>query len=167
MVRRVGAKPGDLLLISGPIGDAWLGLQAAQKQIPDADGQLERCYRLPQPRLDLRAIVLERATAAADVSDGLIADAGHIAAASGVRLTLDLDRMPISPQARGWLDVQSDRTAALLGLATGGDDYEIVATAAANLPGFTVIGEVAAGGGIEARIAGRGVEPGAGGWRHT
>jgi thiamine-monophosphate kinase len=167
VVRRAGARPGDLLLVSGSIGDGWLGLQAARGEVADPDGHLAGRYRLPQPRLDLRRTVLEHASAAADVSDGLIADASHIAAASGVRLTFDLDHMPLSSQARGWLDVQQERTAALLGLASGGDDYEIVATARTNLPGFTVIGEVAVGGGIEVRLAGRQVEPGAGGWLHT
>jgi thiamine-monophosphate kinase len=166
MVRRGGAQPGDRLMVSGHIGDGWLGLKAARGEIADPDGYLASRYRLPTPRLDLRRTVLEHATAAADVSDGLIADAGHIAVASGVRLTLDLDRTPLSSPARAWLEAQPDRAAALVALASGGDDYEIVATSPVALPGFVVIGEVSTGQGIEVTSAGQPVNPGAGGWRH-
>ena len=166
MVRRAGAQAGDRLMVSGHIGDGWLGLQAARGEIADPEGYLAGRYRRPQPRLDLRRTVLEHASAAADVSDGLIADAGHIAAASRVGLILDLDRMPLSGQARAWLDAQPDRTAALVALASGGDDYEIVLTSPVALPGFTVIGEVTAGPGVEVTCGGAPVPAGPGGWRH-
>jgi thiamine-monophosphate kinase len=166
MVRRAGAAPGDRLMVSGHIGDGWLGLLAARGEIPDPGGHLEARYRLPTPRLDLRQAVLDHASAAADVSDGLIADAGHIAEASGTRLRIELDRIPLSTAARAWLAVQPDAAAARLALASGGDDYEIVATAAVALPGFTVIGEVVEGAGVEVRDRGKAVDPGPGGWRH-
>lgn len=166
MVRRAGARAGDRLMVSGRIGDAWLGLAAARGEIADPGGQLEARYRRPEPRLDLRHTVLEHATAAADVSDGLIADAGHIGEASGVRIAIDLERVPLSTQARAWLADQPDPAKALVALASGGDDYEIVATAPVALPGFTVIGEVTDGDGLDVRIEGRSVEAGPGGWRH-
>ncbi len=168
MVRRAGAKPGDGLFVSGAIGDGTLGLAAVRGEIADPDGFLVERYRRPRPRLDLRAALRADASAAADVSDGLLADAGHIAEASGVALSLDLDRLPLSAAAKAWLDGQSDRAAALVRLATGGDDYEVVCTAAAGAgpPGFTRIGEAAAGRGIAVRVEGRIVDPGAGGWRH-
>ena len=166
MVRRGGARAGDRLMVSGHIGDGWLGLKAARGELADPDGYLSGRYRRPEPRLDLRRTVLEHASAAADVSDGLIADAGHIADASGVRLVLDLDRMPLSPPARAWCQGQADPAAALVALASGGDDYEIVATSAVALPGFTVIGEATAGQGTIVRFEGRALEAGAGGWRH-
>lgn len=166
MVRRGGAQPGDRLMVSGHVGDGWLGLAAARGEIADPGGELERRYRLPSPRLDLRRALMEHATAAADVSDGLIADAGHIAEASGVKLSLELDRIPVSAAARRWLDGQGDRAAALIALASGGDDYEIVATAPVAVPGFTVIGQVAAGQGMEVTCGGMVVEAGPGGWRH-
>jgi thiamine-monophosphate kinase len=167
MVRRAGAKPGDVVAVSGTIGDGALGLLAARSEIADADGFLADRYRLPRPRLDLRALLAAHATAAADVSDGLVADAGHIAEVSGVCLTLDLDRAPLSAQAGRWVESQPDRIAALVRLATGGDDYEIVCTFAGKAPeGFTAIGEVLAGEGIEVRAGGRVIEVAHAGWRH-
>src|SRR5689334_5497467 len=127
MVRRAGAQAGDVVAVSGTIGDGVLGLAAARGETADPDGYLAGRLRLPTPRLDLREALRRHAKAAADVSDGLVADAGHIATASGVALELDLDRMPLSPAARAWLDAQPDRAAALVRLATGGDDYEVVA----------------------------------------
>ena len=169
MVRRAGAKAGELLMVSGTIGDGTLGLAAVQGEIEDPEGRLAHRYRMPEPRLDLREALRAHATAAADVSDGLIADARHIAEASSVGLLLDLDRIPLSGAAATWLEGQADVGAALLRLGSGGDDYEVVCTMPADAPkppGFTVIGEVRDGGGIEVRAAGQVVDPGAGGWRH-
>jgi thiamine-monophosphate kinase len=169
MVRRAGARPGDQLLVSGVIGDGALGLLAVRGEIPDPNGRLTYRYRLPDPRVDLRADLRRMATAAADISDGLVADAGHIATASGVRLEIDLEALPLSRAAASWLERQTDPRAALLRLATGGDDYEVVCTAAADAPrpaGLTVIGRVTAGQGLAVRLAGRPVDPGPGGWRH-
>jgi thiamine-monophosphate kinase len=169
MVRRAGARPGDKLLVSGTIGDGALGLAAAQGAIPDSDGFLAFRYRLPQPRLDLRGALRAWATAAADVSDGLVADAGHIAKASGVGLIVDLDQLPLSGAAATWLEQQADPQDALIRLGTGGDDYEVVCTIRPNQPkpaGFAVIGEVTDGQGVEVRAAGRLVDAGQGGWRH-
>jgi thiamine-monophosphate kinase len=169
MVRRAGARPGDRLLVSGTIGDGALGLAAAQGAIPDSDGFLAFRYRLPQPRLDLRKELRAWATAAADVSDGLVADAGHLAKASGVGLIVDLDQLPLSGAAATWLEQQADPQDALIRLGTGGDDYEVVCTIRPDQPkpaGFAVIGEVTAGEGVEVRAAGRLVDAGQGGWRH-
>jgi thiamine-monophosphate kinase len=168
MVRRGGARLGDAVLVSGTIGDGGLGLMAAQGEIGDPDGVLARRYRLPEPRLDLRDRLLAHASAAIDVSDGLIADAGHIGRASGLGLRLELDRIPLSAAARRWLDGQSDRAEGLRRLASFGDDYEVVCTAspaAAATLGLTVIGEMTASG-IEVLADGRAITPGPGGWRH-
>ena len=169
MIRRGGARPGDRVLVSGAIGDATLGLAAVQGEIADPEGRLVHRYRFPEPRLDLRATLRRHATAAADVSDGLIADARHIAEASGVGLMLDLDQLPLSGAAATSLERQDDVAAALLRLASGGDDYEIVCTmpSGATRPrGFTVIGEVREAPGLEVHAAGRVIDPGAGGWTH-
>ena len=132
MVRRSSARAGDILLVSGTIGDGYLGLQAARGDLggygDEACAYLADCYRLPQPRIELRETLACYATAAADVSDGLLADAGHIGEASGLGLEIDLGRMPISMAAQVWLEQQEGRSGALARLATGGDDYEIVCT---------------------------------------
>lgn len=167
MIRRRGARPGDLLMVSGVIGDGWLGLAAARGEVADPDGYLSTRFRLPSPRLDLRSALREGASAAADVSDGLIADAGHIARASGVALRIDLDALPLSPAAQHWAGAQADHASALAALASGGDDYEVVCTGPAPIPGFTVIGEVTAGAGIAVVCGGRQVDVGPGGWRHS
>jgi thiamine-monophosphate kinase len=166
MVRRAGARIGDLVMVSGAIGDGVLGLAAARGEIADPDGGLRRRYELPDPRLDLRDALRAGATAACDVSDGLVADLGHIARASGVGMTVDLDRVPLSVGARAWLDGRPDRAAALVNLTTGGDDYEVACTGPALLPGLTAIGSVVAGAGVLARVDGQAVDAGAGGWRH-
>ena len=167
MVRRAGAKAGDIVAVSGTIGDGGLGLAAVRGEIEDADGWLADRYRLPTPRLDLRDILRGQASAAADVSDGLVADAGHVARASGLHLSLDLDRLPLSARAARWLAAQPDRGQALVRLATGGDDYEVVATFAGSVPaGFIAIGEVSTGAGVEVSAAGRRVQVAHGGWRH-
>jgi thiamine-monophosphate kinase len=182
MVRRSGARPGDRVLVSGTIGDGFLGLKAARGNLESIGGEdrawLADRYRLPQPRVELRQTMRDHATAAADVSDGLVADAGHIAEASAVAIGVDLERLPLSKAASAWLELQPDRAAALAELATGGDDYEIVMTAppnaadaliaAAGAAGlrFTPIGEATAGAGCSARFDGTPLRLGRTGWRH-
>jgi thiamine-monophosphate kinase len=167
MVRRKGAKPGDVLAVSGAIGDGALGLMAVRGAVPDPDGYLAQRYRLPTPRLDLRGALLGHASAAADVSDGLVADAGHIGEVSGVALELDLGLLPLSVAARAWVDTQPDRARALAYLATGGDDYEVVATFAGRQPdGFTAVGRVCEGSGVAVTSGGQPVKVEHPGWRH-
>ena len=167
MVRRGGARPGDLLMVSGTIGDGFLGLQAARGELDDHDGYLAGRYRLPTPRLDLRGVLRDSATAAADVSDGLLADIDHIARASGVCARIDLDRMPLSPAARTWISAQPDVFAALIELAAGGDDYEVACTASFPLEGFTVVGRMTEGAGVELTWRGEARTAGRSGWKHS
>jgi thiamine-monophosphate kinase len=167
MVRRGGAKLGDLVLVSGTIGDGGLAWLAARGEIADPRGQHLRRYRLPEPRLDLRPVLRAHASAAADVSDGLIADADHIAQASGLGLSLDLDKLPLSQGGSAWLAGQS-RAEGLRRLASLGDDYEVVCTAspesAAGL-GMTIVGEITQSG-LDVRVGGVSLRPGPKGWRH-
>lgn len=131
-VRRSGARPGDLLFVTGTIGDAAAGLQARLKPDFCHDHNLSRAeelhildrYLLPRPRTRLAGAIAAVASAAMDVSDGLLADCGHLAAASGVDFTIDLGRVPLSG-ALSRLRVNSpDEFARCL---NGGDDYEILA----------------------------------------
>jgi thiamine-monophosphate kinase len=182
MVKRGGARVGDCVLVSGVIGDGGLGLQAARGELDalgqDAVAYLADRYRLPSPRLGLSAPLRESASAAADVSDGLLADAGHIGEASGVAIAIDLERVPMSAAAESWVNRQDDPVAARAALATFGDDYEVVCTASpssvdrliaaaaqAGLP-LTPIGEARVGQGVAAVWRGVEVPVAQTGWRH-
>ena len=172
---RSGAKAGDVVLVSGTIGDGWLGLKAARGEIV-APGALQR-YQLPEPRLNLRA-ALAAAHACADVSDGLAADLGRIAIASGLRAELELDRLPLSPDGLAYVRAAADPGAALAALATGGDDYELVCTAAAERAvrliaeaeavgvRMSVVGRMAAGVGVGVTHNGREARLDRLGYRH-
>ncbi|HZZ90777.1 MAG TPA: thiamine-phosphate kinase [Caulobacteraceae bacterium] len=175
-VRRSGAKPGDLLVVLGDIGNGLLGLKAARGEIDDPHGELARAYRLPEPSLHLRTALRAHATAAADVSDGLLADALHIAEASGCALTVDLERLPISGAAAAWVRAQPDPAAAMLALATGGDDYALVC-ASAEAPALIlaaeeletparIAGRFEGGRGLTVRYHGTPLAPERMGWRH-
>ena len=181
MVKRSGAQPGDVLLVSGTIGDGHLGLSAARGGW-DGSGEdavyLAARYRIPEPRTDLRATLAHYATAAADVSDGLMADAGHVATASGLGLEIDLDQIPLSRAAARWAARQPDCAAAVVRLAVGGDDYEIVCAAKpSNVPAMmkmalaggtalTPIGRFTAKPGARISYQGKEIVVGKGGWTH-
>jgi thiamine-monophosphate kinase len=130
-VLRSGAMPGDRVFVSGTIGDGYLGLQAAHGDLADvADDRLRAYllgrYRLPIPRVALGRRLAAVAHAACDVSDGLIADLGHVCQASGVGAEIQAALVPLSDGAR----IAVARTPALLAkLLSGGDDYELVFTA--------------------------------------
>ena len=166
-IPRKGVRPGDRLAVSGVIGDGWLGLQAARGEL-DSPALADR-YRLPEPRVDLIPVLRAHARAAADVSDGLLADAGHIARASGCGVRIDLDAMPLSPEALAWLRRQPAGAEALTTLATGGDDYQIVCAldAATEVPaGLTVIGRFVEGQGVIACVNSCEIEVPRLGWTH-
>jgi thiamine-monophosphate kinase len=126
MVGRGRARAGDLCVVCGAIGDGWLGLRAARSEIADDTGELAARYRLPEPLFVLKDALRGHARAAADVSDGLLADAMHIAEASGLGLELDLARIPFSRAGADWLTKQSEVVESRIQLATGGDDYALV-----------------------------------------
>ena len=130
-VRRSGAKPGDVVVVTGTIGDAGLGLRVRQGDFAPKQNDaayLDQRFTLPEPRCALSSLVRALASSAIDISDGLLSDARHIAEASGVRLTLDLDKMPRSEAAETWLSGQADTDEALMILASAGDDYELLLT---------------------------------------
>ena len=155
---RAGARVGDRVWVSGTIGDGVLGLQAARGELAgldDADRDyLAGRYHLPTPRVELGQRLRGIATAAADVSDGLLGDLGHICVASGVGARVMADSIPLSPAARAAAALTPENRALAL---AGGDDYELVFTADPGageaLPGLageigcslTEIGEIVAG----------------------
>ena len=147
---RSGALPGDSVYVSGTLGDAAGALAFIQDQWQPAPEHAEylfaRFYR-PTARLALGGELLGRATAAIDISDGLLADAGHIAAASGVKIDIQSELLPLSAALASY----SDQKQALTWALCGGDDYELCFTQPADLPapsGCTRIGEVTAGEGV-------------------
>ena len=169
IVGRAGARPGDLVFVTGAIGDGWLGLQAAQDKLtlePDRIAALVEGYRAPTPRVEFAGPIHDFATASIDVSDGLIADLGHLAEAGSVGIELDLEALPRSAAGQAWYDSRVDAQAALESLATGGDDYEIAFTARPSDEAvlrreaerrhlrLTRIGRVHAGQGVITRFAG-------------
>lgn len=134
-VRRAGAAPGDEVFVTGTIGDAALGLMAASGQLSGISEKDSRWligrYRLPQPRIAAARLVANFATAAIDISDGLVADAQHLASVSGMRVEIDATLTPLSDAGARWFALQPDGGAAWRRLLSGGDDYEVLFCAAA------------------------------------
>lgn len=184
-VLRSGARPGDLVLVSGTIGDGALGLLAATwrlEALNPADGAwLADRYRLPQPRVALGMALGPLVHAMMDISDGLVADLGHLVRASGVDAVLESARLPLSAAAATAI---ADEPALFMSCLTGGDDYELLftadpaklaaieAAAAACGVAITVIGRVTARQGGESCV--RVVDADGGeidvpepGWRHS
>jgi thiamine-monophosphate kinase len=131
MVRRHGAKAGDLVAVTGTIGDATLGLDilrggraaSAVTGYPRAADMLVARYRIPEPRLALGAALRDCASAAMDVSDGLAGDLAKLCAASGVSAVVELAKVPLS-EAAG--TIVGAGAATVESLIAGGDDYEIL-----------------------------------------
>lgn len=188
-VRRRGARPGDLLCVTGTIGDGALGViaRAAERDpaaapawlgalVPEHRRHLVDRYLAPRPRTALAEAVARHAQAAMDVSDGLAGDLAKMMAASGTGAVVRLAEVPLSAAARAAL--QADTTL-WQRIMTGGDDYEILLacapddlpdlSAAASLAGvpLAVIGEVTAGGATRLLdAAGAEVSFGAGRYEH-
>ena len=156
---RAGARAGDALWVTGTIGDAGAGLTTAKRLAGDARGlgierggdgsaELLAAYRRPVPRLAEGRALAPVVHAMCDVSDGLLIDAGRMAAASGLAVTVDLAAVPLSPALRAFAG--NDR-AARLAAATAGDDYQLLFAAAPTLVPpvpATRIGRLGAGDGL-------------------
>jgi thiamine-monophosphate kinase len=148
---RSGAVAGDSVFVSGTLGDAAgaLAILLGQWQPVPAHAEylLDR-FNFPRARLALGRELLGRATAAVDISDGLLADAAHIARSSGVKIRIDADLVPLSPAVRS----HGCRDSIMRWALTGGDDYELCFTLPAGEPppaGTTRIGQVEEGAGVE------------------
>jgi len=164
---RAGARVGDAVLVTGTLGDAAAGLHVVQHLPRDDDGRaglraflIERFNR-PTPRLAVGAALRGQATACVDVSDGLLADLGHICAASGVAAEIEASLLP---RSSALLELYDDTTALHFALS-GGDDYELCFTVPANRVaelqaglarlgcGATKIGRIVEGEGVRVRAA--------------
>ncbi|TPQ28625.1 thiamine-phosphate kinase [Methylomonas koyamae] len=153
---RSGARPGDLIFVSGPIGDAGLGLKIKQGlPVFDNEQPLQRFDR-PLPRIETGLALRGVASACIDISDGLAADLGHILQQSGVGAVLDWDKLPLSTAVGEYIATSSDWTLPL----SAGDDYELCFTVpaplAAKVPaGCHCVGVVEVESGLRIRRAGR------------
>jgi thiamine-monophosphate kinase len=160
-MKRAGARIGDVVLVTGTIGDAVIGLRVLTEKAAldpvNAKFVLDR-YRLPQPRTSIGPYLVGLASAAIDVSDGLIADLGHICETSSVAATILAAAVPFSPAGRAAIDA---RQLTVSEAVSGGDDYELLFCAppeardalsrlSATLDvAITEIGEITAGAGVE------------------
>ena len=133
MVKRSGANHGDYLYVTGTIGDAYLGLLLLQGKIKTSDKRAEKYlinrYNFPEPRVDFTENFNKIASAAIDVSDGLIADLQHICDVSKIAAEIDLNSIPLSKAARFVID---ENKINVMDLLSGGDDYEILFAASDN-----------------------------------
>jgi thiamine-monophosphate kinase len=176
-LRRAGARAGDVLFVSGTPGDAAAGLALEQGRLmaaPAARAYLRERFLLPTPRVALGERLRAHASACIDVSDGLLGDAGKLAAASQVGAQLDFERLPISDALLEVLGEDAARRQALV----GGDDYELcfavpaqqVAGLLAELPpqrwGYSRIGELRASAGAVVVRAGTVMEFSHSGYQH-
>ncbi|MAZ98113.1 MAG: thiamine-phosphate kinase [Rhodospirillaceae bacterium] len=127
---RSGALQNDDIYVSGTIGDSAAGLQVIKGSLDFLDFSdqiyLKNRYYLPQPRVALGLALVGLASAAMDVSDGLIQDMGHLCSASGLAAVINWPNVPLSPPVITLLESKSISISAII---NGGDDYELLFTA--------------------------------------
>lgn len=124
---RKGAKPGDDIWVSGTVGDAYAALKCrwgAWSVMPDLEPALFARMDRPTPRIALGQALLGAASAAADISDGLLADLGHILERSGVSAEIEWEKIPTSVALQSMTPARQHEAA-----LAGGDDYELIFTA--------------------------------------
>ncbi|MEY4706433.1 MAG: thiamine-monophosphate kinase, partial [Pseudomonadota bacterium] len=166
MVQRSGARVGDHVYVTGSIGEAGGGLAIFRREVhslsdADRDSLIAR-YRVPEPPVAFASALRDIAYASIDVSDGLIADLGHVAFASGVRIVVEGERVPLSAPLKAFWGVNVMQRA-----VTAGDDYQIAFTAPPGLGGdFTHIGLVEAGAGVILTLKGQEIALPKAGYRH-
>jgi len=177
-LRRSGAHAGDILAVTGTLGDAGAGLALATGSYSTSDGaaarELRQRFEYPTPRVEFGAAARGTATAAMDLSDGLVGDLPKLASASGLAAHVDVERLPLSnavqafaspQQARDWALGAGDDYELLLAVPPGG--YAEMASLAARLDlRLTAIGELRRGTGVSWGLNGAKFTPPAHGYDH-
>lgn len=153
---RSGAKVGDLIYVTGPLGNAGLGLKIKQGFVCDNPEQALSCFNTPQPRIAEGLALRGIANACIDISDGLAADLGHVLERSGVGARLQWESLPLSAELLEYVERSGDWSMPL----TAGDDYELCFTVSAaamqQLPaGCHCVGMIEAEPGLRIERAGR------------
>jgi thiamine-monophosphate kinase len=176
-LRRSGARPGDDIYITGTPGDSAAGLAVMRDGTADksaAHAALVARFLRPVPRVQEGLALAGLASSAIDVSDGLLADLGHICNASGCAAVVDVEQLPLSESLLSVCGTDAARQHAL----AGGDDYELCFTAsperaaeieqalAALSTPVQRIGEIQSGSGVVATLAGKAFEPPIRGYTH-
>jgi thiamine-monophosphate kinase len=176
-LRRSGARAGDLLAVTGTLGDAGAGLEFVGAVLPEtrpAALELIRRFEYPAPRVRFGLAARGIATAAMDLSDGLVGDLPKLAQASGLAAHVSVERLPMSEAMRAVVPAAQ----ALAWALAAGDDYELLLAVPApryaelgaaagqlNLR-LTTIGELRAGAGVTWSLNGGDFVPGVRGWDH-
>ncbi len=176
-MRRGGASPGELVYLTGSLGDAGLALLGLQGRYlpPQGLSLVRQRLERPWPRVAEGQALCRLATAAIDVSDGLAADLGHVLRASGVGAVIDVEDIPLSPSVSTHVAETGDWSLPL----SGGDDYELCVTVPAERQaeveqlgstfdcGLSRIGTIDSESGLRCRMGdGRLVELNSGGFEH-
>ncbi len=172
---RSGARDGDLVLVSGTLGDSRGGLQAQlDENFSSQTAYLRRRFFRPEPRIALARALCSRASAAIDLSDGLVSDLGHIARQSGLAARIELDRLPLSAELEAYAGFETARQWAL----SGGEDFELCLTvapdqldacleiAASMALSLTCVGQMYAGSGVSVLCDGKPWNSSAQGYDH-
>jgi len=173
ILMRDGARPGDLVFVTGSPGEAMAGLGLLESGAPPS--RLTRRFLWPEPRVDEGRVLAGLATAAIDLSDGLATDAARVASASGVRIVIEADRLPLARELTEVFGAERSLDTVI----AGGDDYELFFTLPAGREeelvsaaktwdcALTRIGRVEDGGGLAFERDGRSFVPDlARSWRH-
>jgi len=128
---RAGAAPGDAVFVTGTLGDcaAALNIILGKNSILEMSDRLLQRFYCPQPQIQAGLTLRPVASACIDISDGLVADLGHLCKASGVTAAIQAQLLPIAEDVRNFANF-SDNFSALDWALTGGDDYQLCFTVA-------------------------------------
>lgn len=164
---RSGAQDGDLLYVSGVLGDAYAGYEMVKSGAYDAANPLVIAYNRPIAQLELGQKIAGTANAMMDISDGLLLDAQRMANASGLQVEIMLEMLPLSSEYRA---LYGDDVESIIKAATWGDDYQLLCAAHPDTqmpPTMKMIGKFTQGNAMTARYGGEKVKlPAALGYEH-